>query len=222
MGGSVALYGGSFNPIHIGHLITARAVAEQFEIRRVLFLPAGLPPHRWAAELAGAADRHEMVRLAVAGEPCLEASDIELHQEGMTYSMRSLEVCRQAFGPNTRLYWIIGADVLPNIGAWHRIGEMVEACQIVTAVRAGTETPDLSGLTGVLTMPQLDRIKAGIISTPRVDVSATEIRWRVREGRSIRYLVPESVREYIEAHGLYRDPAREATPPRAGPEGARD
>jgi nicotinate-nucleotide adenylyltransferase len=216
MGGNVALYGGSFNPIHIGHLITARAVAEQFDLRRVLFISAGMPPHRWAHELASAADRHEMVRLAVAGEPCLEASDVELRQEGMTYSMRSVEACRSEFGPNTRLYWIIGADVLPGIGSWHRIGEMMDSCQIVTTVRAGGEIPDLSLVASVLTPTQLERLRAGIVSTPRVDVSATEIRWRIREGRSIRYLVPEPVREFIEQRGLYRDPRRPENAPRAG------
>ena len=206
--GSVALYGGSFNPIHIGHLITARAVAEQFDIRRVLFISAGIPPHRWTHELAGAADRHEMVRLAVLGEPLLEASDVELHQEGMTYSMRSVEACRRELGPNARLYWIIGADVLPGIGSWHRIGEMVDTCQIVTAVRGHGRPGPLPAKR--CAEPGADRTYSRRGSCPLRGWTSARPRsaGAVREGRSIRYLVPEPVREFIEARGLYRAPAK--------------
>ncbi|GMV97715.1 MAG: nicotinate (nicotinamide) nucleotide adenylyltransferase [Phycisphaerae bacterium] len=203
-GNGVALFGGSFNPIHFGHLIAARAIAEHLSLARAILLPAAYPPHKWSSELAPAEHRLAMTRLAVEGEPLLEASDVELRQGGINYSIRTVEAFRQELGGDVRLYWIIGGDTLPDLHMWHRIREMVDLCRIVTAVRPGFETPDLAPLLSVLSPQQVARIREGIISTPRVDISSTEIRWRIREGRSIRYLVPESVRAYIADHGLYR------------------
>jgi nicotinate-nucleotide adenylyltransferase len=203
---SVALFGGSFNPIHIGHLISARAIAEHMDLARIIIIPAAYPPHKWSHELADARHRLEMARLAVAGESHLEVSDIELLQAGMNYAIRSVEEFRRILGPDVRLHWIIGGDTLLPLRTWHRVREMVDMCRIITAIRPGFDAPDLSPLLEVLTPQQVARIREGIIPTPRIDISATEIRWRVREGRSIRYLVPEPVREYILDHGLYRKP----------------
>lgn len=203
-GSGVALFGGSFNPIHVGHLISARAIVEHLSLSQAIIIPAAYPPHKWSSELAGAEHRLAMAGLAVENEPHLRVSDIEIRQGGMNYSIRSVEEYRLTMGDHVRLHWIIGGDTLLDLHMWHRIREMVDLCRIVTAVRPGFETPDLSPLLSVLSPQQVERIREGIIPTPRVDVSATEIRWRVREGRSIRYLVPESVREYILSNGLYR------------------
>lgn len=201
---SVALFGGSFNPIHMGHLIAARAVAEHLDISRVILIPAAYPPHKWSHELAGAQHRLAMARLAVAGEPHLEVSDVELRQGGMNYAIRSVEAFRDELGRGVRLHWIIGGDTLLDLRTWHRVREFVDMCRVVTAVRPGFDAPDLSPLLESLSPEQVARVRDGIVPTPRIDISATEIRWRVRERRSIRYLVPEPVREYIEDNGLYR------------------
>jgi len=200
----VALFGGSFNPIHFGHLIAARAIAEYLDLERVILIPAAQPPHKWSHQLAQAHHRLEMCRLAVAGEPRLEVSDTEFQQGGMNYSIRSVQEFRRTLAPDIRLYWIIGADTLPMLRHWHRLREMLELCRIITAARPGFEHPDLSGLLETLSPEQVNRIRDGILPTPHIDISATEIRWRVREGKSIRYLVPEPVREYILDHDLYR------------------
>jgi len=200
----VALFGGTFNPIHFGHLIAARAIAEHLDLARVIIIPAACPPHKWPHELADARHRLDMARLAVAGEPHLEVSDTELQQGGMNYSIRSVEEFRRIMDHDVRLHWIVGGDTLLHLRNWHRIREMVEMCRIITAVRPGFETPDLSRLLEVLSPEQVARIREDMIPTPRIDISATEIRWRVREGRSIRYLVPEPVREYILVNALYR------------------
>jgi nicotinate-nucleotide adenylyltransferase len=202
--GGVALYGGSFNPIHVGHLIVARAVAEHLDLSRVILIPAAYPPHKWSHELADAHHRLEMAHLAVAGEPHLEVSDIEFQQGGMNYAIRSVEAYREILGPDARLHWIIGGDTMLDLPIWHRVREMVDMCRIVTAIRPGSEVPDLSPLLGVLSAEQVARIREGLVPTPRIDISATEIRWRIRAGRSIRYLVPDAVRHYIDEHGLYR------------------
>jgi nicotinate-nucleotide adenylyltransferase len=199
----IALFGGSFNPIHNGHLIVARAVAERLSLSRVVFIPSPSPPHKANVDLADASDRLEMVRLAIAGQRGFEASDFEVRQGGVSYTILTVEAFQKSAAGQT-LHWIIGGDTLPELHTWYRVRELVERCRIVTAVRPGFEVPDLSALERVLTVDQVRRLKEDILPTPRIDISATDIRRRAAEGRSIRYLVPEPVRQYIEQRGLYR------------------
>ncbi len=199
----VVLFGGSFNPIHNGHLIVARSVAEQLGAARVVLIPAANPPHKNSADLADAADRLEMVRLAVRAEPGWEVSDCELHRAGPSYTLDTVAHFRREIGGGAELCWIIGADSLTELVSWYRIEELVEMCRIVTAARPGWERPDLDVLRARLTPAQIARLAADVLDTPRIDIAATDIRRRVREGRSIRYLVPDAVEAYIRKRTLY-------------------
>ncbi|MDM8008675.1 MAG: nicotinate (nicotinamide) nucleotide adenylyltransferase [Phycisphaerae bacterium] len=201
--GGLLLFGGSFNPIHVGHLIIARAAAEQLGVERTILIPSAAPPHKTGSDLAAPEDRLEMVRLAVAGEPGFEVSDIELRREGPSYTLLTVQAYRQQVGADVPLYWLIGGDTLPELHSWYHIAELVDLCRIVTAVRPGFETPDFSTLFGCLSLAQIQRLRESILSTPRIDISATQIRARVREGKSIRYLVPESVADDIAQGQLY-------------------
>ncbi|MGQ9651460.1 MAG: nicotinate (nicotinamide) nucleotide adenylyltransferase [Phycisphaerae bacterium] len=198
------LFGGSFNPIHVGHLIIARAAAEQLSAEQVVLIPSAAPPHKTNSNLATPEDRMEMVRLATAGEPGFVVSNIELRRQGPSYTILTVEDYRRELGSGTPLYWLIGGDTLPELHTWYRIQDLVELCTVVTAVRPGFEAPDLSALSNALPASQIHRLERSILPTPRIDVSATEIRWRVREGRSIRYLVPDRVAEYITTNRLYQ------------------
>jgi len=200
----VALYGGSFNPIHNGHLISARSVAEQLGAGRVVFIPSAKPPHKLNMDLASAEDRLEMVRLAIAGEPLFDVSDCELRRTGPSYTFDTVTQFRESLGAATPLAWIIGADSLPELASWYRVPELVDLCRIVTAARPGWEQPDLSPLAARLSRDQIERLKADVLVTPRIDIAATDIRRRVCAGQSIRYLVPDAVRDFINARGLYR------------------
>ncbi len=202
--GGIVLFGGSFNPIHNGHLIVARAVAERLGVSRLVFVPSPSPPHKTGTMLAEASDRLAMVRLAIAGEPLFDCSDVETRRSGPSYTILTVEDFRTTRADRD-LFWLIGADSLAELHSWHRVADLVDACRIVTAARPGFEVPDLSGLDRVLQPEQVRRLEADILPTPRIDISATEIRRRVREGRSIRYLVPEPVADYIARHELYRD-----------------
>ncbi|MBP7933025.1 MAG: nicotinate-nucleotide adenylyltransferase [Phycisphaerae bacterium] len=204
MAGGIALFGGSFNPIHHGHLIIARAVAETLDLARLVLIPSANPPHKIGQDLADAADRLEMVRLAVADEALFEVSDTEIRRRGTSYTILTLEEYRSRLAPGEDLYWIIGGDTISELHTWYRARELVDLCRIVTAVRPGFETPDLSVLQPTLSAGQVERLRQGILQTPRVDISATDVRRRVAEGLSIRFLVPEAVREYIERKDLYR------------------
>lgn len=199
------LFGGSFDPIHHGHLIVARSVAEQLGVARVVLIPSARPPHKQHVALAPAGQRLAMCRLAVAGDGLFEVSDWELGQHGLNYTLHTVRHFRGVRGPDEALYWLIGLDSLVDLPTWFRVGELADACTLVTAARPGVPCPDLSAALGAqLTAEQIERIGRHILPTPLIEISATEIRARARAGRSIRYLTPEAVANYIAARGLYR------------------
>jgi len=203
MANGIALFAGTCDPIHHGHLIVARAVVEQLDFEQVVIIPAPSPPHKVGRHVSDASHRLEMARLAVAGEPRFDVSDVEIRRTGLSYTILTVESYRQAVGPGVPLAWIIGGDSLPELHSWYRIGELVEMCRIVTAVRPGYEVPDLAPLARALSGKQIEQLRRDLLATPVIDLSATDVRRRVQEGRSIRYLVPQAVRAYIEDHGLY-------------------
>ena len=200
----VGLYGGSFNPVHFGHLIVARSVAEQLDLARVTFLPSATPPHKEGECLVEPRDRAEMVRLAIARDDLFDFSDYDLTRNGPSYTVETIAHFKREMPDGTELFWIIGADWLIELGTWHKAAELVDACTVVTAARPGWERPDLSALAPHLDDAQVAKVRDHILDTPRIDISATDIRARITAGKSIRYLVPESVRTYIEMFRLYR------------------
>jgi nicotinate-nucleotide adenylyltransferase len=204
MAQGIGLYGGSFNPIHNGHLIVARAVAERLQLDRVILLPSARPPHKVDHKLLDANHRAEMVRLAITGEPLFEFSDYDLTRDGPSYTIDTVTHFGELLGPHVELHWIIGADSLAELTTWYRVPDLVDACRIVTAARPGWDTIDWTPLRTVLSEIQIAALQAGVLQTPRIDISSTDIRRRVREGQSIRYLVPDAVREFIETQVLYR------------------
>ena len=205
MAGKIALYGGSFNPIHHGHLIIARAIAEQRGLDKIVFLPSKVPPHKQDRVLLDAEYRAEMVKLAISDEPAFSMSDFDLTRAGPTYTIDTVLHFRDRVGNGGELGWIVGADSLNELGLWHRVDELVDACRIITAGRPGWTDIDWTPLAARLTPEQVARVRDGVLNTPLIDISSTDIRRRIRDGRSIHYLVPEAVRAYIEEHDLYQD-----------------
>jgi len=223
------LFGGSFDPIHHGHLIVARYVAEFLGARRVILVPAASPPHKAPGLLAPASDRLAMCRLAVTGDPQFEVSDWETKEPGgrgavevstaqgqpgaptcaaeqprPNYTIYTVRHFREVLGVGANLYWLIGMDSLHELGSWHRAAELVDDCTIVTAARPGCEPPDGAMLARCFSPSQVEKLLGHIVDNPRIDIAGTDIRARVRAGRSIRYLVPDAVRSYIAARGLYQ------------------
>ena len=200
----VGLYGGTFDPVHCGHLIIARAVQEQALLERIIFLPSASPPHKQGAGLLACEHRAEMVRLAIADEPELSFSDFDLTREGPSYTVDTVLHFRKTLGDDVALHWIIGADSLAELMTWHRVSELVDACRIVTAGRVGWDRESWSALRAELNEVQVQRLEADVLDTPVIQISSTEIRDRIRRGLSVRFLVPDAVLGYIDAHGLYR------------------
>jgi nicotinate-nucleotide adenylyltransferase len=198
------LFGGSFNPTHHGHLIVARYVAEHLGARRVVLVPSAVPPHKQDQPLAPAKHRLAMCKLAVAGEPRFEVSDCEIGRPGPSYTIDTVSFFRAQVGAMMEICWLVGMDSLSELGLWHRSAELVDQCTIVTAARPGAAPPSRADLAVHFRGDRIDKLLSQIVESPRIDIASTDIRARVRTGRSIRYLVPECVRAYVEEHGLYK------------------
>lgn len=201
----ILLFGGSFNPLHLGHLIIGRHVAEQLGVEQLTLVPSASPPHKIGQRLAPATDRLAMCRLLADDDSQFAVCDWEISQPGPNYTLNTIRHFRETHGAGAELYWIVGMDSLNELGTWHRARELVDACRIVTAARPGFECPDAAVLGRSFSPEQVTRLQQHVIMGPRIDIASTEIRARVRAGRSIRHLVPDVVARYIGEQGLYRE-----------------
>ena len=190
-------FGGSFNPIHNGHLICARAVAESAGFEKVVLVPSAQPPHKpGATDLASPQDRATMCRIATAGDPLFAVDDLELTRTGPSYTIDSVaELKRRG---ETEVNWLIGADMLAILPQWHSPEELVRQANLILMARPGWSF-DWDRL------PQPFRhLEKNVVEAPLIDISATDIRRRIQEGRSIHYLVPEAVEQFIHEQNLYK------------------
>jgi nicotinate-nucleotide adenylyltransferase len=197
----MGVMGGSFDPIHVAHLVIAETVREALDLDLVLFVPAGRQPLKAQREAAPAEHRAEMVRLAIEGNDRFALSRDELTRPGPHYTAETLPRLRAQWGaPDMSLWFLVGADSIASFPRWRNPGAIIRQARLAAVKRPGY----------ALDMAALERQVPGLaaaidwIETPLMEISATDVRRRVREGRSIRYRVPEAVREYIEAHNLYR------------------
>ncbi|AYF88573.1 nicotinate-nucleotide adenylyltransferase [Pseudomonas sp. JS3066] len=211
MGKRIGLFGGTFDPVHIGHLRSAVEVAEQFGFDELRLIPSARPPHRDSPRVS-ATQRLEMVQLAVGGVAPLVVDDRELKRERPSWTIETLESLRAELGTDDQLFLLVGWDAFCGLPSWHRWSELLDHCHILVLQRpdADSEAPeDLRDLLAARSAvdPQSLQGAAGQIAfvwqTP-LAISATQIRQLLGEGRSVRYLVPDAVLAYIHAHDLYR------------------
>ncbi|MBN2581571.1 MAG: nicotinate (nicotinamide) nucleotide adenylyltransferase [Planctomycetes bacterium] len=203
MSDCIALFGGTFNPIHVGHLAVARAAVDALGLDRLILVPSARPPHKNGGDLAGDTDRLVMCRLAAAEDPRIEVSNMELRRDGPSYTVETLRELRRLC-PGATLVFLVGADMLRELHLWYHFEEVVRLARVVTLPRPGIDLGDLPALRRTLGDETADRLLADVLNTPLVDVSATDIRRRVRDGLPIDDLVPPAVAAYIRDHGLYR------------------
>jgi len=202
--GSLAMMGGTFDPIHTGHLAIADAAREQLGLELVLFVTAARPPHRLADVAASAADRHAMVELAVAGNPAFAPSRIELDRPGPSFTADTVEAFRAealAAGREPDVWLIVSAETLADMPGWHEPERILAACRVAVVPRDGYPLPDAAWMARHFPGRE-DRIVS--LEGPLLAISSTELRARVAVGRSLRYLVPDLVARYIADHALYR------------------
>ena len=199
----IGVLGGTFDPIHIGHLLIAETVRDEMGLDTVLFVPAAVPPHKRGRALAEAADRLEMVRLAIAGNPAFEVNDIEIQRGGVSYTVETVEALRAARGDAARLFLIVGADSVRELATWKDIDHLVHLCTFVVVARPGFRIEDLVREGIGLAPDTRQRVLRHYVDAVRVDVSSTGLRVRLAEGKSVRYRLPEAVERHIRTKGLY-------------------
>ncbi|OGD22374.1 MAG: nicotinate (nicotinamide) nucleotide adenylyltransferase [Candidatus Aminicenantes bacterium RBG_16_63_16] len=214
----VGLLGGTFNPVHAGHLHAAEEVRRRAGLRRVLFIPSYIPPHKQSAEIASPEDRFAMVRLAVKGHPAFEASPIEIDARETSYSIITLNKVK-SLHEDSRVFFILGIDAFVEIETWKSYRELLAQCQFIVISRPGHRLDEARrALPGdyagtILDLPELlpltdglaDRYRIFLVSIDALDISSTDIRRRVRQGQPVSGLVPEAVDFYIHKKKLYQE-----------------
>ena len=200
----VGLLGGTFDPIHYGHLVVAEEVRAALDLADMVFIPTGQPPHKREGTVTAAEHRFAMLELAIASNPHFSISRVELDRPGPSYTVETLRLLRQQWGGQTVFYFIIGWDSLEELTTWHDPAGILEQLAYLVAVhrpgyqkepgyrkRLENRLPEIQQR--LLTMP-----------APQLDISATDLRLRVAEGKPVKYQIPEAVERYIVQHGLYR------------------
>ena len=203
-GGRVGVLGGTFDPIHVGHLVIAEEAREALGLERVVFVPAARPPHRAAPTGASAEDRAAMVELAVSDHPFFSVDRLELERSGPSYSVDTLTILAErerGAGRDPDLWFILSAEALAGLPTWRSPARILELARLAAVPRPGAAMPDRAWVEAQF--PGCgDRVR--FLDGPLLPVSGTAVRARAAAGRSLRYLVPDAVRAYIADHGLYR------------------
>jgi nicotinate-nucleotide adenylyltransferase len=197
----IGILGGTFDPIHLAHLLMAEIAVETLDLERLLFLPAGDPPHKQDRLKSSARHRCAMVELAIAGNPCFELCRGDLERPGPHYSVDTVHLIREQYTISAdECFFIIGGDSLADLPGWHQAEKLIRLCRLAAAHRPGYR-PDIAQLETII--PGL-RERLDWVEMPLLAIAGSEIRARVRAGQSIRYQVVESVRNYIDQHQLYQ------------------
>jgi nicotinate-nucleotide adenylyltransferase len=186
----IGILGGTFNPVHLGHLILAEEAREKMQLDRIIFVPTYLPPHKESLGIAAASDRYRMIKLAIKGNKYFGVSDAEIKRDGRSYTIDTIKEFKREF-PRDELYFITGSDLLNYLEEWKDLSEIIKMVKFIVATRPGYP---------------LEKIPAYIrtVAIRAVDISAFQIRNCIKENKSFRYLVPEAVYNYIVKKKLYK------------------
>lgn len=202
----IGVIGGTFDPIHYGHLAAAEEARARVGLDKVTFVVARLPPHKLDEEVTPVQHRLAMVRLGIASNPFFEISTVDMERPGPSYTVDTISMLREQWGEDSQVFFIMGLDSLAEMPTWHQPERLIQLCRLVAVTRPGIEVD----------LPALERLIPGlsarleIIDMPEVEISSSDLRRRVREGLPIKYQVPEEVERYIREHRLYGQPAVKA------------
>jgi nicotinate-nucleotide adenylyltransferase len=198
----IGIMGGTFDPIHYGHLVAAEGARHHFNLDMVIFVPAARPPHKGMRVITDPVHRLNMTVLATGSNPRFEVSDVEIKRRGTSYTIDTVLNFRQSW-PGSEIYFITGADAVLEILTWHRVRELLDLCSFIAATRPGYRLENLAETLKGLPQGYIDKIS--VMEVPALAISSTDIRDRVIRGMPIKYLLPEEVEDYIFRKGLYRE-----------------
>lgn len=200
----IALFGGTFDPIHIGHVTVSSAAADYIEADEVLFVPAKCSPLKNFYPHVSDEHRLEMVRIATLYDLRFRFSDYEITKPTPSYTLETVRWFRNQYSQGCMFYWLIGSDTVEDLGLWYKVTELLDECNLCAMYRAGCEVPDFSRYEAEWGCERIEKLRSNIIETPLVDVSSTQIRNRLAAGQDAADMLLPGVAEYIREHGLYQ------------------
>lgn len=198
----IGIFGGSFNPVHVGHLLLAEHARQEADLNSVLFIPACQPPHKRTDRLLPVHHRLQMLKLAIAENPSFEISTLELDREGPSYTLITVRELKAHY-PDKKPVLILGSDSILDLPNWWHAKELVQEIELLGMNRPGHTLENTEHLADRFGKEITRQLRGCIIEAPLIQISATEIRHRIQQNKSVRYMVPEQVRTYIEQHQLY-------------------
>ncbi len=199
----IGLFGGTFDPIHIGHLMIAEAAREQLQLEQVRFIPAAVAPHKTDVPNTDGKQRLEMIRLAIGGNPHFASDDRELRRGGTSYTVDTLSEFNREL-PDAELVFLIGSDSLDELHTWREPARICELAFVAVIARGGHPPPDLNKLKVFLPESQHGDLESHLVEMPQMEISSSEIRLRLARGRSVRYQLHPAVEAYVQAQKLYQ------------------
>jgi len=197
----IGIMGGTFDPVHYGHLVAAEGARHHFSLDVVIFVPAARPPHKGIRIITDPMHRLNMTVLATGSNPNFEVSDLEIKRQGPSYTIETVSYFHRSW-PDSQIYFITGADAVLEILTWHRVRELLDLCYFIAATRPGYRLENLSETLKGLPARYIEKI--AVMEVPALAISSTDIRDRVGSGKPIKYLLPEEVENYINHKGIYR------------------
>jgi len=199
----IALFGGTFDPIHLGHTTVATVAGDGVGADKVVFVPAKRSPLKAFFPEASDEDRLAMIKLATEGNARFDLSDYELKKVGPSYTLETIRYFRRELGSNVSIYWLIGADALEDLPHWYGVEELIDECNLAVMHRAGFAPPDFSRYVSLWGEERVKKMQRNVVETPLVDISSTDVRKRLAAGREISGTISPKVLQYIREHSLY-------------------
>jgi nicotinate-nucleotide adenylyltransferase len=203
-GRKIVLFGGTFDPIHIGHTRVASFCAERIGAEKLIFVIAKYSPVKTHPPAADDKSRLAMVKLATAGERRFDISGYELKKKSPGYTIETVRKFKKDWGPAVELYWLVGADCVDDLPKWYKIKELIDECNLSVMYRGGFDRPDFSKFKKIWGAERVEKLQRNIIQTPLIDISSTEVRDLIAAGEDVSQKVAPAVLKYIRSHNLYR------------------
>lgn len=200
----IALFGGTFDPVHLGHTTVAADALERIGAEKIIFVPAKRSPLKGFLPRANDDHRLKMIRLAIADEKKFQVSDYELKRPAPSYTLTTIQKFQADYGDDVSIHWLIGADGVYDLAYWYKVPELIDACILTTMYRAGCEPPDFMKFEEIWGSERVEKLQQNIIRTPLVDISSTEIRDLIAKNGDFSQMLHSAVADYIRKNGLYQ------------------